>query len=116
METNFIKRVCDSPLCDTVETYNPQKPDLDAMSKWVFIATHAVKDVPPNPQNPQGGGRQIVQTVLQYCREACAVNSFNYAPPNPQCAQNVLNLTGSPDPAKRPPPAPPNEKMKKGAC
>jgi len=66
MEKQFIKRSCDSPVCDTVEVVDQQKPNIPQLARWVNLVTFVVNHGPKGPE--------LQPVVKQACRVQCAVN------------------------------------------
>ena len=84
MEKNFIKRTCDSPLCDTTEIIT-QGEELtgttaSGLARWVAVQTFKAVHVPDpkfagQPVQPIGSGKWIVVPELKLaCRAQCAIN------------------------------------------
>lgn len=74
MEKQFIKRACDSPVCDTVQIIDPGVTPLSGTCHWIVITT----------QKMSPDGKQIVPVQKLACRPRCGVNILNtedIAPP-----------------------------------
>ena len=81
MEKNFIKRSCDSPLCDTTEII-PQGEEMTGsmaqiLAHWSAGQVHEAVPI-PDPRVPAGSigsGKWMVKPTLKLaCRAQCAIN------------------------------------------
>ena len=66
MEKQFIKRSCDSPVCDTVEIVDQQNPNIPQLARWVNLVTFVIENGQQGPQ--------LKPVVKQACRVQCAMN------------------------------------------
>ena len=77
MEKQYIKRTCDSILCDTVETIEQGNENIGQMARWLFIISSQIVAVPQGPgQMPKP---QLQQVIKQACRPLCAINIIKTA-------------------------------------
>ena len=79
MEKQFLKRTCDSPLCDTVMIVEMGKEDKIEIARWVAVVTGEIVPV-PNPRDPRGlPTQELRQNIKQACRIQCAINILKTA-------------------------------------
>ena len=69
MEKQFLKRSCDSPVCDTEEIIDPLNLNLQQMTRWIQLTFFKVARGPNGPQ--------IQPEARIACRQQCATNILN---------------------------------------
>lgn len=94
MEKQFIKRTCDSPLCDTTDLIEHGNENIGQMARWIFIVTSEIVMGPPTPQSKGLPTGQLKQNIKQACRPLCAMNILKTAvePPKEEGRVNSEEL------------------------
>jgi len=77
METQLIKRTCDSATCDTSITIDQKNPDLEVLKSWLTIFRFTVA-------KGQDGKEGLQGIPSNFCSSRCVVAGLNItelAPP-----------------------------------